>query len=218
MRCAGLFIIIEPNKAVLLCARRSYDNSYHNYDIQQLQKVDFLEKISIPRGKREGRDLHDYETALREFIEETGTFFDNAWVYQIPFSLQWNDSGVVYKYSIYVGFVQGLLYYLSNEPNTYCVKLNRAQSNNYKFNIERRRHNNEIPRHLYIVSLEDYFRYMNEKQLVTYRYSNYLEFFEFVKSIKIKFDRKELKNFFLLSLELLKWRNNKVSNRITNFV
>nr|WRQ96873.1 nudix [Mamestra configurata nucleopolyhedrovirus B]WRQ97034.1 macoB147 [Mamestra configurata nucleopolyhedrovirus B] len=202
MRCAGLFMIMEPDKAVLLCARRSYDSTVHYHDADQLKQVNFLEKISIPRGKRDGRDIFDYETAVREFIEETGTFFESAWVYRVPFVLQWNDAGVTYKYAIYVGVVQGLLRNVSREPNTYCVKLNCDKPNDYKINLETRRHNNEIPRNLYILPLQDYFQYMNEKQLVTYDSSNYLEFFEFVKSVKAKFDQKNLRRFFLLSLKL----------------
>jgi hypothetical protein len=202
MRCAGLFMILEADKAVLLCARRSYDGNVAYVDPAQLEHVNFLEKISIPRGKRDGRDIFDYETAVREFIEETGTFFESAWVFRVPFVLQWNDAGVTYKYAIYVGVVKGLLHHVSREPNTYCVKLNCDKPNDYKFNLELRRYNNEIPRHLYILPLQDYFQYMNEKQLTTYDSSNYLEFFEFVKSVKAKFDRHNLGKFFLLTLKL----------------
>ncbi|AIE47845.1 P-ribose pyrophosphatase [Peridroma alphabaculovirus] len=202
MRCAGLFMIVEPDKAVLLCARRSYNNNTHYHDAEQLRRVNFLEKISIPRGKRDGRDIFDYETAVREFIEETGTFFESAWVHRAPFVLEWNDAGVTYKYAIYVGIVKGLLRDVSREPNTYCVKLNSERPNDYKINLEVRRHNNEIPRHLYILPLQDYFQYMNEKQLTTYDSSNYLEFFEFVKRVKAQFDERDLRRFFLLSLKL----------------
>ncbi|AUV65394.1 ADPRase [Alphabaculovirus myunipunctae] len=217
MRCAGLFMIMEPDKAVLLCARRSYDSSEHYHDADQLRRVNFLEKISIPRGKRDGRDIFDYETAVREFIEETGTFFERAWVYRVPFVLQWNDAGTTYKYAIYVGVVQGVLRNVSREPNTYCVKLCSDRPNDYKINLESRRHNNEIPRYLYILTLQDYFQYMNEKQLVTYDSSNYREFFEFVKNAKSKFDERDLRKFFLLSLKLdsfdFKWMS---SSRIVN--
>ncbi|AYN45066.1 bv-e31 [Alphabaculovirus alterspexiguae] len=224
MRCAGLFMIIEADKAVLLCARRSYDSNMFYSDPEQLEHVNFLEKISIPRGKRDGRDIFDYETAVREFIEETGTFFESAWVFRVPFVLQWDDAGVTYKYAIYVGVVQGLLQYVSREPNTYCVKLNSNKPNDYKINLETRRYNKEIPRHLYILPLQDYFQYMNEKQLTTYDSSNYLEFFEFIKTVKAKFDRGILKNFFLLSLKLetfdfyTTWMKNRNRHQTTKSV
>jgi len=203
MRCAGLFLIVEPDKVILLCAKQSY-NSIKYYDSRALQKANFLEKISIPRGKRDGRDVFDYETAIREFIEETGTFFESAYVYRVPFQLRWNDAGAHYKYSIYVGIVRGYLTYMPREPNSFCVKLLSYldEPNKYKINIETRRYNNELPRNLYISTLDDYFKYMNEKQLYTYDYSNYIEFFEFVKRIKKKFDCADLGNFFRITLKL----------------
>nr|QBI90252.1 hypothetical protein [Trichoplusia ni single nucleopolyhedrovirus] len=222
MRSAGLFMIMEPDKAVLLCARRSYNSTVEYSDSAMLKKANFLEKISIPRGKRDNRDIFDHETAIREFIEETGTFFESAYVYRRPFVLQWIDAGVVYKYAIYVGILNGLLISVSREPNTFCVKLNGGDkgTNDYRVDIETRRHNRELPRHVYIVSLQDYFQYMNEKQLITYDFSNYREFFEYVKFVKAKFDESNVVNcekekngrdnsgsenlfgFFLLSLKL----------------
>ncbi|AHH82616.1 BV-E31 [Buzura suppressaria nucleopolyhedrovirus] len=202
MRCAGLFMIIEPDKAVLLCARRSYDNpaQYHNSDA--LQRANFLEKISIPRGKRDGQDIFDYETAVREYIEETGTFFESAIIHKVPFVLQWNDNGVTYKYVIYVGILRGILKNVSREPNTYCVKLQTLKNNEYSINIESRIINNEIPRNLYIVKLDYYFKYMSEKQLTTYQSSNYLEFFTFVNIVKNKFNDGRVEDFFLITLKL----------------
>ncbi|AWW14391.1 bv-e31/p-RP [Hyposidra talaca nucleopolyhedrovirus] len=202
MRCAGLFMIIEPDKAVLLCARRSYDSSAQFYNSEALQRANFLEKISIPRGKRDGQDTFDYETAVREFIEETGTCFESAIIHKVPFVLQWNDNGLTYKYAIYVGILRGILKNVSREPNTYCVKLQTLNDNEYSVNIESRLINNEIPRTLYIVTLDHYFKYMNEKQLTTYQSSNYLEFFTFVNIVKSKFDDGRVEDFFLITLKL----------------
>lgn len=210
MRSAGLLIITDRDKAVLLCAKRSYDSNKQYTDSARLDKANFLEKISIPRGKHDGRDIFDYETAVREFIEETATFFESAYVYKTPFILQWNDSGTMYKYVIYVGILKGVLKNVSREPNTFCVKLNSShRPNDYSIIIEPRRFNNEIPRYLYIVPLEDYFSYMSERQLTTYDFSNYLEFFDFVKQIKRKYQEGNLQQFFLLSLQLesLKWKS-----------
>ncbi|ABY65780.1 ac38-like protein [Orgyia leucostigma nucleopolyhedrovirus] len=201
MRSAGLFMIVDNDKAVLLRARQSYNSgarvSSNNY---------FLEKISIPRGKRDGDDSFDYETAVREFIEETATVFDSALVYKNPFVLQWNDAGVVYKYAIYVGVLRGMLKSVSREPNSFCVKLRTAKNHNeYNVNIESRRFNNEIRRNLHITSLTDYFRYMTEAQLTTYASSNYSEFFDFVKNVKSQFDDGRLFDFFLITLKLNNW-------------
>ncbi|QEI03652.1 NUDIX [Rachiplusia nu nucleopolyhedrovirus] len=204
MRSAGLFIIMEPDKAVLLCARQSYDGTVYYKDNAILQQANFLEKISIPRGKRDHHDIFEYETAIREFIEETGSFFQSAYVYQKPFVLQWMDCGVTYKYSIYVGIVRGGLITVSRKPNTFCVKLaSNYRPNDYRIVIESRKYNNELPRYVYIVPLQDYFQYMNDKQLTTYDSSNYLEFFEFVKNVKYKYEvKKDCSRFFLLSLKL----------------
>ncbi|AKN80561.1 Nucleotide diphosphate X, ADP-ribose pyrophosphatase (ADPRase) [Perigonia lusca single nucleopolyhedrovirus] len=241
MRCAGLFMIVEPDHVVLLRAHKSYKEfnvrrpAGFNNDTDKRNGFDyvntstitgaafasttiddriFLEKISIPRGKRDGRDVFDYETAVREFIEETGTFFETAYIYKVPFVLQWNDDGVTYKYAIYVGIVRGSLRYVSLQPNTFCVKLspNDHLANHYKVQIESRRYNNELRRRLYISTLNHYFKYMNEKQLVTYKSSNYLEFFNFVKNVKAKFEEQVVAQFnnseFFYSnfnLKILKW-------------
>lgn len=237
MRCAGLFMIVQSDKAVLLRARQAYDNGryyggngttnrcgnnvgakrYNNgggcggfnstseTNVDRNGELIFLEKISIPRGKRDGRDIFDYETAVREFIEETATFFETASVYRLPFVLQWMDAGVTYKYSIYVGVVNGLLKTVLREPNTFCVKLrpdDAGRPNEYRVNLETRRFNNELLRHLYIPKLDEYFQYMNDKQLVTYDSSNYLEFFSFVKYVKLEFDSGRHSSFFILNLKL----------------
>nr|ANS70926.1 ADP-ribose pyrophasphatase [Lymantria dispar multiple nucleopolyhedrovirus] len=225
MRCAGLFLIVQPDKAVLLCANRSYCGHIKltpaAADVAAncsgtLQRISFLEKISIPRGKRDGRDIFDYETAVREFIEETGCFFENAYVHRAPFLLHWKDNGVTYTYSIYVGVtISAALKQMAREPNSFCVKLNRGRaaattgdnsssssSNIYRINIEKRRYNNEISRRLYILPLDDYFQYMNDKQLITYDSSNYLDFFTYVRNVKREFDSGRLGSFFWLSLEL----------------
>jgi hypothetical protein len=145
---------------------------------------------------------------VREFIEETGCVFESAYVYRAPFVLHWQDAGVTYTYSIYVGVTVGAaLKQVAREPNTFCVKLQRgraaaADQNIYRVNIEKRRFNNEIARRLYILSLDRYFQYMNEKQLVTYDSSNYLDFFIFVRAVKREFDSGETLNFFCLSLQL----------------
>ncbi|BAC67262.1 hypothetical protein AhnVgp011 [Adoxophyes honmai nucleopolyhedrovirus] len=195
MRSAGLFLIMEKNRAILLNALKSYKAS-------DRFAMTFAEKISIPRGRRDGNDLFDYETAVREFIEETGTYFESAYVYNYPFYLQWNDDGVVYKYYIYIGILKGILQTLPQSPNTFCVRLKSSsyKSNDYNIYLTIRKQNNELPRNLYISTLNEYYQYMHEKQLVTYRSSNYVQFFEYIEIIKNKFDCCQLKDFFLLRL------------------
>ncbi|AKR17345.1 NUDIX [Urbanus proteus nucleopolyhedrovirus] len=200
MKCSGLLLIIKPNKAVLLCARQAY-NSSKVYTRRIVDNV-FLEKISIPRGKRDECDDNDYETAIREFIEETGTFFNEAYVYREPFMLHWRDGGVMYRYCVYVGVTEDLLQYVRREPNSFCVKLTCENPNNYSILFENRKYNNELSRFLYITPLECYFKYMYTKQLMTYERSNYIEFFEYVKRVKQAHDNKELDKFIKLTLSL----------------
>ncbi|AOT85570.1 ADPRase [Cyclophragma undans nucleopolyhedrovirus] len=195
---AGLFIIIESDRAVLLCARRAYRITAGDPPPTDT----FLEKISIPRGHRDCCDAKAYETAVREFIEETGRFFDEALIYRSPFVLQWTDDGVTYKYSIYVGIVRGRLNDLNAKPNTYTVKLLPGElGNDYHIILKPRRFNCEIARTLTIVPLNSYFKYMNNKQLTTYTHSNYIEFFNFVRMVKRKFDNKLLQEFFYVTLK-----------------
>nr|WRK23286.1 bv-e31 [Bombyx mori nucleopolyhedrovirus] len=196
---AGLFMIIEPDKAVLLCARRAYRSA--NTPAADINDT-FLEKISIPRGHRDCCDAKVYETAVREFVEETGRFFDSAFIYKFPFTLQWKDDGVTYKYLIYVGVVRGNLIDVNAKPNTYTVKLLPGTfGNDYRIMLKPRRFNCEITRSLAIVPLNKYFNYMNDKQLITYDYSNYIEFFSFVRSIKKCFDNRQLQDFFYATLK-----------------
>ncbi|QBC76104.1 nudix [Neophasia sp. alphabaculovirus] len=193
---AGLFMIMEPDKAVLLCARRSYRGA------ASVNKDTFLEKISIPRGHRDCTDAKIYETAVREFVEETGRFFHSAFIYKFPFTLHWTDEGVTYKYSIYVGVVRGALADVKFKPNTYNVKLlPGAFGNDYRIVLRPRRFNCEIARSVTIVPLHQYFEYMTSKQLNTYASSNYTEFFNFVRQIKELFDNKQLHDFFYASLK-----------------
>ncbi|AAC59021.1 unknown [Orgyia pseudotsugata multiple nucleopolyhedrovirus] len=190
---AGLFMIMEPDRAVLLCARRAY----HGGAVSDT----FLEKISIPRGHRDCTDAKIYETAVREFVEETGRFFHSAYIYKFPFTLHWTDEGVTYKYSIYVGVVRGALADVKFKPNTYTVKLLPGANNDYRIVLRPRRFNCEISRSLTIVPLNQYFDYMTSKQLNTYASSNYGEFFDFVRQVKRLFDNKQLHDFFHASLQ-----------------
>jgi len=226
MRCSGLLMINSEDKAILLHASQSYQSKqqqdsssectcksgldcmyYSNDEECGGDTTNFLEKISIPRGKWDSRDIFDYETAIREFIEETGTIFDGAYVYRRPFMLRWTDNNVNYTYMIYVALLNGSLLPLQREPNTFCVKLSRQQHNRYVVEFEDRRHlNREIQRALRILPTRDYFRYMREHQLITYESSNYLDFFAFVENVKNTFDSSFDSNaFFYLELRTKKW-------------
>jgi hypothetical protein len=189
---AGLFLITEPDKAVLLnahCAYRAQASS---------STGTFLEKISIPRGHRDCCDDKIYETAVREFIEETGHFFDSAFIYKFPFELKWKDDGVAYMYLIYVGICRGSLNDINAKPNSFTVKLLPGMfGNDYDIVLKPRRFNCEITRSVTIVPLNKYFQYMTSKQLTTYDSSNYTEFFDFVLTVKGKFNEKKFMQDFL---------------------
>ncbi|AAR28802.1 ORF38 [Leucania separata nucleopolyhedrovirus] len=231
MRCSGLLMINDEDKAILLHASQSYqskqqhrhrdctcdrdDAVYKEKEEEASESTNFLEKISIPRGKWDSRDIFDYETAIREFIEETGTIFEGAYVYRRPFMLRWTDNNVNYTYMIYVALLNGSLLPLQREPNTFCVKLSRQQNNRYVVEFEDRRYlNREIQRALRIVPTRDYFRYMREHQLTTYESSNYLDFFTFVENVKNTFDSSLAPEaFFYLELRLHKWPKASIGRR-----
>ncbi|AKN80999.1 hypothetical protein [Lonomia obliqua multiple nucleopolyhedrovirus] len=196
-------MITDINKAVLLCARRSYQTTTAAPFSNTNAAADtFLEKISIPRGHRDCCDAKIYETAVREFIEETGRFFESAYIYKLPFTLKWRDEGVTYRYVIFVGVVHGRLKDINAKPNTYTVKLLPGMfGNDYQIILKPRRFNCEIARSLTIVPLNKYFSYMNSKQLSTYDFSNYSDFFDFVRMVKDKFDNKQLSAFFYATLK-----------------
>lgn len=107
---AGLLLITNDNKAVILQANKSYNENV-NKNLKYNKHIPFVEKLSIPRGKHDVGEK-DYETAIREFIEETGLVFDKICVYNKPFVLEWQDNAKIYKYVMYVAFLSGTLYYL----------------------------------------------------------------------------------------------------------
>nr|QNN89550.1 BV-e31 [Pieris brassicae granulovirus] len=106
---AGLLLITNDNKAVILQANKSYNENV-NKNLKYNKHIPFVEKLSIPRGKHDVGEK-DYETAIREFIEETGLVFDKICVYNKPFVLEWQDNAKIYKYVMYVAFLSGTLYY-----------------------------------------------------------------------------------------------------------
>ncbi|AAL01721.1 unknown [Spodoptera litura nucleopolyhedrovirus] len=213
MRCSGLLLINDDDEAILLHAsksyapRRIYNGGYdETVDEQEDEEDNFLEKISIPRGKWDSRDIFDYETAIREFIEETGTVFDGAYVYRRPFFLRWTDKSVNYTYMIYVALLRGNLRPLTRKPNTFCVKLLRRKHNRYLVELEDRRYaNKEISRALCIVPTDHYFRYMRERQLTKYEASNYLDFFGFVETVKADYDKNPDDDRFFFFIQL-QWK------------
>ena len=201
MRCAGLLLIIDNDRVVLLNAMRSY-NRRVNKQLARNQDLVFLEKISIPRGKGDSDDTFDYETAVREFIEETSTFFDEAHVYRTPFRLMWRDE-IVYSYDIYVALLRGELRSIDCEPNSFYVKLRRDEGGDdaYHFSVTKRRFNEEIPRKLKIYTLDDYYYHMKRFQLKQYTSSNYLDFFNFVQFVRREYENgTAVDDFFSLKL------------------
>lgn len=212
MRCSGLFVITPMNEVMLLNARRSYATSKQH----QRNQIDFLEKISIPRGKWDSCDIFDYETAVREFIEETARVFDSAYVYRVPFLLEWKDNNVVYKYRIYVAIMNAgvKMRCIEHEPNSFCVKLMRNTNFSYNVRCVAKRQTKEMSRNLYILPLENYYNYMRERQLCTYEDSNYLSFFDFVKHVQTQFAFNSDK-FFKISLTLKEWQKKTPESVMT---
>jgi len=197
---AGLLLITENNKVAVLQASRSY-NDIVNKNLKYNKHIPFVEKLSIPRGQHDAGET-DYETAVREFIEETGLVFDKVFVYNDPFLLEWWDNSKMYKYIIYIAFLVGSLYCLKRRPNSYNIKLNKKErGGEYKVDMQKQRsHSRELVRRLEIMNLRKYITYMETRQLYTYKYSNYEAFFDYVQSVKRVFERGGDECFFVIDL------------------
>lgn len=203
-RHSGLLLITDDDKAVILQANKSY-SEHVNKNLKYNKHIPFVEKLSIPRGRQDVGEL-DYETAVREFIEETGLIFDKISLYREPFLLEWQDDEKMFRYSMYVAFLNGSLNTLRKKPNSYNIRLYRSLNNmEYDVDFSRQRHHtNELIRRLDIMSLKKYITYMENRQLPTYKYSNYSKFFDFVYNVKSMYNMQQcdavLDNFIVLIL------------------
>lgn len=66
----------------------------------------YVEKYCIPRGKKKEFE-NDLQCAAREFIEETGFFFNRITILPNVFTLTWDDPpGHEWKYTILFGVVK----------------------------------------------------------------------------------------------------------------
>lgn len=200
-RHSGLLLLTDDGRAVILQANKSYDE-YINKSLQYKKHLPFVEKLSIPRGRQDFGEK-DYETAVREFIEETGMIFDEVYIYNKSFLLEWRDNSKTYKYNMYVAFLKGELKSLQKRPNTYNIRLCESHKNKYRVDLSRQRfYNKELNRKLDIMSWVRYKMYMENCQLPKYANSNYLLFFDFVKHVQMLYNSKLLSDFFIL---LLNW-------------
>ncbi|AAQ21657.1 unknown [Cryptophlebia leucotreta granulovirus] len=200
---AGLLLITEDNKAVILQANKSYNESI-NKNLKYNKHIPFVEKLSIPRGKHDVGEK-DYETAVREFIEETGLVFDKVFVFNEPFVLEWQDNSKIYKYAMYVAFLSGTLYYLKKKPNSYNIKLKGKILNScmfeYKVDMSKQKFKTqELVRKLELMNLTKYISYMENRQLSTYKYSNYDVFFNYIYMVKELYNETHFEYFFQLDL------------------
>ncbi|AAM70260.1 hypothetical protein [Phthorimaea operculella granulovirus] len=197
---AGLLVITGDNKAVILQANKSYNDNV-NRNLKYNKHIPFVEKLSIPRGKHDAGEK-EYETAIREFIEETGLVFDRICVFADPFVLEWQDNTKVYKYAVYVAFLLGELYYLKRKPNSYNIKLKRnVNEHEYKVDMLRQKfRSHELVRRIEIMNLPSYISYMINKQLCTYKYSNYRHFFNYIKNVEHVYKSGDSSRFFEIDL------------------
>ncbi|AQQ80338.1 ADP-ribose pyrophosphatase [Betabaculovirus altermyunipunctae] len=202
-RHSGLLLITGDDKAVILQANKSY-SEHVNKNLKYNKHIPFVEKLSIPRGRQDVGEL-DYETAVREFIEETGLIFDKVFLYKEPFALEWQDDEKTFRYSVYVAFLDGNLNSLRKKPNSYNIRLYRNLNNmEYEVDFTRQRYNtNELIRRLDVMSLKKYISYMENRQLPTYKYSNYRQFFDYIYDVKAIYQHDACtmdSNFFVLVL------------------
>ncbi|APO13940.1 BV-E31 [Plodia interpunctella granulovirus] len=194
---AGLLLITDDNKAVILQAHKSYNENV-NRNLRYNKHIPFVEKLSIPRGKHDSGEK-DYETAAREFIEETGLVFDRVSVYAIPFVLEWQDNAKMYKYTIYVAFLDGALHGLRRRPNSYNIRLSKCNGE-YRVDMTKLRYKtHELIRRIEFMNFNKYVNYMKNRQLSTYRYSNYDRFFDYVQYVvNLHSSKKEAERFFVM--------------------
>ncbi|ABQ52002.1 hypothetical protein SlGVgp059 [Spodoptera litura granulovirus] len=198
-RHSGLLLLTEDNKAVILQANKSYSDRI-NKNLRYNKHIPFVEKLSIPRGRQDVGE-QDYETAVREFIEETGLIFDKVLIYKHPFLLEWQDDEKMFRYTMYIAFLNGTLNSLRKKPNSYNIKLYKSVDYKYEVDLSKlRHHTNELIRRIDIMSLKKYMDYMHNRQLPTYKYSNYTTFFEFVNSVRKLYNEKCVDNFFVVFL------------------
>ncbi|QOD40024.1 bv-e31 [Matsumuraeses phaseoli granulovirus] len=200
---AGFLLLTEDNKAVILQANKSYNENI-NKNLKYNKHIPFVEKLSIPRGKHDVGEK-EYETAVREFIEETGLVFDKVCVYSEPFVLEWQDNTKVYKYVMYVAFLIGTLYYLKKKPNSYNIKLKEKLTSQcayeYKVIMLRQKfRTHELVRRIEIMNLTKYISYMENRQLSTYKYSNYENFFNFIRCVINFYNIGRMQYFFEIDL------------------
>nr|AGS18817.1 nudix hydrolase [Pieris rapae granulovirus] len=201
---AGLLLITNDNKAVILQANKSYNENV-NKNLKYNKHIPFVEKLSIPRGKHDVGEK-DYETAIREFIEETGLVFDKICVYNKPFVLEWQDNAKIYKYVMYVAFLLGTLFYLKKKPNSYNIRLQENLSSHsvYEYKVDMMRQKfctQELVRRIEVMNLGKYIAYMENRQLSTYKYSNYNLFFDYVYDVKNLYCNNNLHCFFEIDLK-----------------
>ncbi|AAG27350.1 PxORF52 peptide [Plutella xylostella granulovirus] len=202
-RHSGLLLLTDDNHAVILQASKSY-SEHVNQNLKYNKHIPFVEKLSIPRGRQDVGET-DYETAVREFIEETGLIFDKIAIYKEPFFLEWQDDCKIFRYTVYVAFLNGTLNSLSKRPNSYDIKLKCKLENSYEVDMCKQKHRSkELMRRLEIMSLKKYVTYMENRQLPTYKYSNYDKFFNFVEQVKQK--TMNLDDFFVI---ILRWNESQ---------
>ncbi|AKN80727.1 BV-E31 [Diatraea saccharalis granulovirus] len=196
---AGLLLLTNDNKVVILQANKSY-NEKVNRNLKYNKHIPFVEKLSIPRGKHDVGEK-DYETAVREFIEETGLVFDTVYVYNEPFILEWLDNEKLYKYVMYVAFLGGALYYLKKRPNSYDIKLREKKKHEYNVDMLKQKfRTQELVRKIEVMNLKKYISYMENRQLITYEYSNYAIFFDYIYHVKKLYENGQLTSFFKIDL------------------
>ncbi|UYE98999.1 MAG: hypothetical protein [Betabaculovirus sp.] len=204
---AGLLVLTGDDKAIILQANKSYNEGI-NKNLKYNKHIPFVEKLSIPRGKHDSGEKN-YETALREFIEETGLVFDKVCMYTEPFTLEWQDNNKMYKYAIYVAFLVGSLYYLKKRPNTYNIRLKEVSCAlnvvlSYKVDVFKQKfRSQELVRKIEIMNLHKYISYMENRQLATYKYSNYYTFFDYVYAVKELYELGRLECFVKIDLTWL---------------
>lgn len=190
---AGL-IVFDPKRRIC-CVWRShrYDGEVPNWRYESNSGV---EQLQLPRGMRDKCDKSIFETAVREFYEETLCANSSLRVInsEEPFILYWFDRGQKWEYQIYVATVDEPFYFSFNPqlPTPFRhgsdMADNDVAKNSESFNGLVMQNVSRTTDYVYncvaVIHWKDYVNYMNQVQLKFYSGpNNYNQLFKHVDEI-----------------------------------
>lgn len=138
----------------------------------------FVEQYSLPRGKCLNSSEPLIQCAIREFIEETGMFFEKFRLFNEGFQLTWTDpEHKIWKYEIF--FIEADL----SIANTIKVdEFSNLEIPKIGMTTDVCKFTKYEPAVKLIMSIPEYIKLL-ENQILCYKTSNYLDFVNHLKKI-----------------------------------